>query len=502
MRNLHYTLAALSILVLTNISAADSERVCNDLHKLACAPGNYDDGTGSAHRPNDEQEKTIAKKLSKNAYQRFHDELAKPDKGYLRKIALSATGLSVAPQCDGADEQPSADCLDRLSQGAADIVIKYVNGTPPSFKGESPASGKFKDVSFLMASDEFQDIKASLLKDARSSVASEVQEKKIALDIFPKIQKLLMDRLDEMVANSDLRKRLKEKVGAIKFSGQDCGDSSGQNAIAEVLTSNAFYSPLSNTFKYCAGFNNMSTSAFTISFIIAHELTHSIDPCGITIGPSDYAFQYKGNLTRGQAEKSFPIGQVISCLRNADSIGATSKGLSSSSTGSPSGSYPSNYATYNSNYGVYGNYGSTSLNPSDQPFTNFCDNDQITESFADWMAMEIVPDYIEKNYGNLSLTQKRLGYSNIYRTLCQADDRVYSGTHPTTELRANAIGLVHPKVRQQMGCKNPPTQYKYCPPTGREKAATPKSTYGYPYMPVPGPTPSPIPVPEDPRSSK
>jgi hypothetical protein len=303
------------------------------------------------------------------------------------------------------------------------------------------------------------------------------------------VQALLTERIGQMVKDPEIKKKLVDKVAAIRFSGQDCQSSQSQNAIASVLTSNAFYNPLSNTFKYCSGFNNTSTSAFTIAFVIAHELSHSIDPCGITEGPSDYSFQYKPNLNRAQAESSFPVGNAISCLRNPDSVAAMANPYVMPKFSAPgfgiNVSYPapgsgSSYQYYYGNYGNYGNMTSTPVDPSTMPFNSFCDRDQITESFADWMAMEILPDYIEKNHSGLSVTQKRLGYSNVYRIMCEAVERTVFDNHPTTELRANAIALVQPKVRQQMGCKNPPQKYRYCPPEGRAESpglAVPSNTY-------------------------
>ena len=91
---------------------------------------------------------------------------------------------------------------------------------------------------------------------------------------------------------------------------------------------------------------------------------------------------------------------------------------------------------------------------------DFCKDDQITESFADWLGDEILPDYMEKNY-KLNTSQYQIGYSNVFRDACNSDTWG-NDPHPSTKLRENALILANPKIRAQMGCKAPLEKYKYC----------------------------------------
>ena len=96
---------------------------------------------------------------------------------------------------------------------------------------------------------------------------------------------------------------------------------------------------------------------------------------------------------------------------------------------------------------------------------SYISGDQIGESFADWLAAEILPRYVEKHLPSMSESEKRIGYANTYKPLChpsESSEEVGFDPHPSTERRLNAIFLVNPKIRQQMGCKEPSREYTYC----------------------------------------
>jgi hypothetical protein len=97
----------------------------------------------------------------------------------------------------------------------------------------------------------------------------------------------------------------------------------------------------------------------------------------------------------------------------------------------------------------------------------FCSNDQIGESFADWMAAEVLPNYMEQNY-KLTTQQYQYGYGNARRLICRISEnasqsRANNGDdHPLIEDRINRILLMNPKVRQQMGCAPSVSDRVYC----------------------------------------
>ena len=98
----------------------------------------------------------------------------------------------------------------------------------------------------------------------------------------------------------------------------------------------------------------------------------------------------------------------------------------------------------------------------------FCEEDQIGESFCDWMAAEVLPVYMAENH-KLTTDQYRNGYANVFRLVgdIQPDkpsnikNRV-KDVHPAKADRINKILLTNPKVRGQMGCPPQHPDYIYC----------------------------------------
>jgi hypothetical protein len=192
-----------------------------------------------------------------------------------------------------------------------------------------------------------------------------------------------------------------------------------------------------------------------IASIIAHELSHSIDPCRIQYGPEDAGFKYsRGDKNKGdvkKAEKEYPVPNVISCLRDDKSVGAINMADFHANGDCPDKEdFPQDGASLNG-----------------APPKNIC-TDQLTESFPDWMAAEVLPKYIESNF-KLTAEQYRAGYANVHRLGCQNTPYQLSSScrfdpHPTTEDRVDSILLVNPDVRRQMGCPVEFEDHLYCSP--------------------------------------
>jgi hypothetical protein len=458
MRLYHGLLAALFIDQLTLATPAD---ICDDLFRLSCAPGIYDDGTGVAQNPtaiNDPNQEP-KKKLAENAKDRFKRVLQLQDDNsiYFRKAVLSATGLALNPACAGAETSPSSDCLDLLSEGAADIAVKKL--TRGGFY-MSNFGNKISDDSFVANSDVFNIVKSQLLEDFKKSIGNEELAKKIKDNVFPKVKALLVSKVEAMISDPELRKNLVDKIRAIQFAGTTCSEGrAGEETIDGLLVPNANYSSVRNSFQFCAGYATVSQSEFQMARTIAHELSHSIDPCYIAVGPASYRFNYSSGLSRSDAEREFPFKGVLSCLRSKESVSAE--------IGEPDERRPMGM-----NMQDGGISRPRSSNTSNQPFKSFCRQDvkgeQINESFADWLAGEVLPDYIEKFHPNLTRQQIRIGYSNAFRGSCSKpyadDDDDYKDPHPSDEKRINNILLVQPKIREQMGCPSSlPVNRKYCP---------------------------------------
>jgi hypothetical protein len=160
-------------------------------------------------------------------------------------------------------------------------------------------------------------------------------------------------------------------------------------------------------------------------------------------------------------EAQFPFTGVISCLRSPDSVGAKVFPPPPAFGGFTSSPYPMPAP----------GPGEDNFTPPPMPVTvpDFCSNDQIGESFADWTAAEITPKYLKEKHPELTREQFRYGYTNIFRGMCSNVNPASPGgmmgpdVHPDVRLRANRIILASPEIRKQMGCTDDPVPApKYC----------------------------------------
>ncbi len=359
-----------------------------------------------------------------------------------------------------------------MASGLTDIFVKQQSASTGRFPGAGMSNnGSVSDITFVTDSPFYKKVVQNVLNQTQIIIKSDKIDKKAREEVFPKVKAILIAKIGQMVTDPVARKNLTDKVTAIVYIGSNCSQEAGSNegSVPGLLLANVFYHLIQNTFKYCSGLSTRNSSEFHMAFIIAHELSHSIDPCSIAIGPSDFIFRYSKNITREKAESEFPFEGLISCLRSEKSVQAISaeQMLMLGTVGSTTD-------PYGNNGGHGGGYGggigtATSSEPSvarpTPPFIGFCHNDQITETFADWMASEITPDYIKNNFPKLSSEQMRLGYSNIWRGACVDDaqqSKLPHDVHPSQKDRSNRIILTQPKIRAQMDCTKSLSDRVYC----------------------------------------
>lgn len=432
----------------TSLSADSLEKnVCQDLYRLTCSPGIIDDGTGkssNATNTND-QSKRLESKAFEIAKEKFRETLSDSQNNYFRKVALSATGLSLHPSCKQSESKElSKNCLEMLASGVADIFARQQTKTFVSSAFNQISDDPIEDITFLTDSALFKKVQTEVLASIKIEMKERQVEEKIQ-KVFLRVKNQLANKIESQVTNQKLKQALIEKIQAVQFIGTDCSkDFGASEKIPGLFISNAFYDVVKNSFKYCLGTTVQNDSEFQMVFMIAHELAHGISPCGITKGPSDFTFKYSNPTDRKKSEQEFPFySSVLSCLRDKRSIQAEFKEANEES-----------------------------LETSKEPV--FCNNDQIDEAFADWMATELIPEYIENHHPKLSQEQKILGYSNVARGDCVIQDalEIYKSqnskkfdVHPDMRSRVNNILLSHPKVREQMGCNKLGEDKIYCTET-------------------------------------
>lgn len=113
--------------------------------------------------------------------------------------------------------------------------------------------------------------------------------------VFKEVKKDLIATIQELNLPEALRKTLKSKVDSVNltlpYSDPRLISTPGSCGTTEK---NALYSPVFNLFTVCAGLFNTLQSESNLYFVIAHELSHSIDPESIVFD------EYKKS-TLGQA---------------------------------------------------------------------------------------------------------------------------------------------------------------------------------------------------------
>ncbi len=493
---------------------SEQKKYCDDLHRLACAPGHNDDGTGASLSNTEIKalESKIFKDFSTKADAEIKKLLADKKNAYFISMAIPAFGLDANPKCKMSNKQDKKACFMALSDGLKDLLEKSMLNISRS---QNTRGYDLDDISWIINHHSYVTLSSKVRKTLNINALFLSQRKKARENVFPKVQAQIIALLDRMEIEPKEKKRLKEKIGAIDMSKSDCetdGSLDG-DSVPLLMESDAYYLPLKDRINICSGMFLKSTSEFQMVFTIAHELAHSIDPCNVSKGPDGFAFKYPDLMDLPDKDNLYPIKNLISCLRDKDSIGAKNfeytRLLDDIKALSNNGEHPTyiSGSPYNPN-GRQQDYTFMSANGPDNieikinpagegleqasPSSNIakdalkndllkldhCSEDQIGESFSDWVFAEIAPKYMKANH-NLTEDQYIFGYSNVMKSLCSSTSRtsepyMYSdnNVHPDISLRINNLLLQNPKIRKQMGCPAK-GKHKYC--EGKVTSAGPEA---------------------------
>jgi hypothetical protein len=431
---------------------------CKNMYQYACTPGERDDGTGVA----DIGEATVTAQrvapvdtaLSKKIYQLFFETFTDPKQVYFRQTAMSVFSMDKDKKCNSKDKESLDICARELSKKSLPVFLKAFY---PMSKDEQIEKFKemyngisVKDLDFFVSSAQFTKIARTI----RKPIFAKVDEKvgalsvKIETSIFPDLKFAIIDQVRNYVQDRSVAEMLVNKINSIEFEGSDCGslNETFTANLSQTMRANAFYDLMSNSFLYCKGALLQSSSIFSIVFVLGHELSHSIDPCSIGLGPKAYRFNYSGkHISRKQAEAEYPFGGLLQCLRSDQSVNAQST----------------------DDLFFLNRWFKSNSSMKYDSFDKFCSDDQIGESFADWMAAELLAKYVSKNLANLTTEQMRIGFGNSMRALCQDSPHKKAWNdieaHPKTEDRINKILMANPNVIKLLKCEKT-EGYKYCTP--------------------------------------
>lgn len=392
----------------------NDEDICANMINHVCKEGTFFDGSGSASSTGGLEEKKHNLKVK---YKRiFKEQILKDFNASAKRDFrdLVFAGFRTDPKCSGS-------CELKIAESYADFFVEK------NFPDSNSSIYSNFDIAFLNKLNSHPNNK-QLLGLLKTRVSDDVLQKnaykKISERIFPDVQMLISNLIKDKIKNKDLQASMIKRISSIKFKGADCNwlrskDEGKEPSVEELFKVNAFYNPQDNSFSYCNGLLLTSDSDFQISYVIAHELAHSLDPCQLPESLKGQ-FQYSNPSDVQKCEREYPFPGLIECLRSKESVQAIRKNSKDVGMGKV-----------------------------------FCNqSDQITEAFADWVGFEVVPRYISLRHSALSTLNVRTGYTNIFRNLC---NNSHSGFDEHVELsrKINFLLLTQPQIRRQMKCDGP-----------------------------------------------
>lgn len=385
--------------------ACSTTNHCENFHQASCEDRDFAyDGTSSVRNQGEWDQKVqkvkekvrgpFAKEI-KASYDKLNDEEWKE---FVESLNLEA--------CE------KSKCADRISEHHADQMIKA--SISPRVKTsifDSDFVPQGKDfVKILGINPAYEKVKAEILETIRFK-----EDEDKMLSMVSGIKDAIKAKITEMIPDENKRKELFANLDKTSFKGFECADN---DLLQSYFMTGAFNTKMEDGKKvitYCGGNFRENGSSFNLAYLLAHEFTHSIDPCNFR--PKDIS-----KVERSFLESQHPFSNVIACLRSPDSVGAD---------------------------------WSEDFYKQNVPSQTLCVEDQIGESFSDWMAAEVVPDFIAKRYPKLSTENYKQGFMNISRTLKCNEAIKHTGRveeHPRPEARINNLMMANRKIRKAVGC--------------------------------------------------
>ncbi len=419
--------------------AASPPSYCNDLFSVACSPGETKDLTGTATNGVSESflDTAIQNDLPTTARD-FKKIIQDPNQKYFRKMALETLAFKNSPECQFQDPKNIEDCDKKISEGLAQFASIKIS--QKSKTRSIQFNGNLEDLTLLQENSNFKNVLHGMKARLSDTLKVKELEKKVELDIFPTAKQLLQNKISSFPVDDKMKDYLVTKIKSMNYSGNDCfkdRNKRDQISIDSALITNAAYVPKGNEFLTCNGILFAGQSDFTLLWSTTHEIAHSIDPCGIQMALSGENIKYdRKNLDKAESQYINP--NLLKCLRNKDSVEAKR------------------------NEGVVA-AGQRRLFGSDDKM--FCKDDQIGESTADWLATEVIADYINKNFENIQPDEALRAISNITKPLCPKSNQSsqpFFDMHPKTADRVNRIILAQPRIRQALGCSDFRAPAGYC----------------------------------------
>lgn len=450
--------------------------LCDDLYRSVCTPETRDDGTGISKAPGLEIEdlNTQLEELTESNKEKFLKNLEKESNSYFRERALLAAGLKFSSMC--LEPETQKKCNEELAKSLSAMITStlqfsiinggmnangYGMGMGTGHNGGNEFSQQVRELLAIQQMPQYTSILEKSKKKIEKGSTQTALIKNIKDNIFPEVRRLMIKRISKMDIPQTQKTAVMNKLKTVAWGDVHCNQPSSNSNLANLFYNNAQYDSTKHAFSICNGMLLNNTSHFNLVTVIAHELSHSIDPCNIAKGPESFSIRYKEQSKIEDYDSQYPFATILKCLRTKESVGAQHKGIETiiaeAEANANANPYNNMLPEHSEKPKVHEKAISKSYRRS--YFWNpYCmDNDQASEAIGDWFGIEILSDYLNSHFPNLTPLQHRLGYSNILRVGCTTTSDNYPSEksfneHPETESRINGLILKNPKVREKMGC--------------------------------------------------
>lgn len=427
------------------VSPALADTCEKKIAEQVCSKEVVDDGTGGVKAFNSDEmiakvDSALSESLSENKI-RFSDYIKSEEGQYLSDQLMDLLPHNKQGPCK--HSRKSDYCISVMYQNFSDLFVKrsYLFLLPSSpLSAEKVSFTRYHNISTLPFVESF-----------RFSVEKEVYKTLSVRDLRPirrlvdQVKKQMIKEIQAFNLDDELKSKMINKIKNITYDENQCGTFSNQVNTAklnEFFTPNAFYHPQRNSLQICQATLLSVDSEFAMAGLIAHEMSHAIDPCHIeSLAKLDPNF--KGNRSEKISDSMSPYKNLLACFRDKEKIGAI---------WSPDLIYDFEGAH------------------------NYCGNrDQVVEAFSDWLSVKVVANHMSEKPA-LKRENYQKGYGNMFRIACHFSEGE-SPSHLSARARVEKILLQNPTVRKQIGCSKVESG-KWCEQSSNVSMPTPQIEEG------------------------
>jgi hypothetical protein len=434
---------------------------CDDLYKPSRLEREVTDPTGSAtNLLSSQYERRFNEVFSANLPIRLLSDYRRilsrrsPDAHFIDEL-FNARGFRQWAECRDVDPfllkgsaLPNA-CVEVLASFLADFTQRrLLDYYLVSFENE----GEREEIQNLM-----KVVKSSIVRGVESTalamlthslVTPQISKtiRKNKTGVFARVLGIMRAKIrSDFSDRPDVRKNFLSRLELISFDGFDCSKVSRVDLVQAVSFN--FFLTQDQKILFCPGSLRRNQSEYSWVWWLAHEIAHVLGPCRLQTLKvrSDFVdlnLRYPEKGSRDDHLRLHPYGETLSCLTKDSAAGARDQ------------------------LSLFGNSSASEFCADSEGGVDE-GRDQIDETFSDWMATEVLNEYMKVTFAEHTVEEKRLGLTNVFRGM-----EGFTGNRPeqlketsvrlSAKERLNRVLFAHPGIREQVGCSERAYPVQYC----------------------------------------